>query len=406
MAKKKNAPKKTPRKARPKKANSAPRTNRLEEAGRAIGSSFGGPIGGIVGGLGGSIISRLTGFGEYKLNSNTVLAGATVPTFMNHGDGVEISHREFIADITGTSAFTLTAFALNPGLVTTFPLLANIAANFDQYEMKGLVFEYRPTSGMISGSNTAMGTVIMATGYDPYDPNFHTKVAMESSEYSTAVAPYMNGFHPVECAPDSRLTNTSYVRTGTVPVGASLTNYDLGTFQIATQGCPANVVGELWVTYHVKLKKPRLNPLASGFAHIAGSAAGTCATAAVLGTTGGVIRYSNVQGLYMSPTVPQTTFVLSQAGYYMIVMIVSGSASGFVGFSAIGGNITVGPNVISANTNYRYQLYQSGQAASSEILFVDEPGVESSNRVVLTCPGLTGGNSDIFVYYLGTAVPT
>lgn len=48
-----------------------------------------------------------------------------------------------------------------------------------------------------------------------------------------------------------------YVRAGAVPAGDTILMYDLGKTYVAVQGMQgSNVVGDLWVTYEIELKKP------------------------------------------------------------------------------------------------------------------------------------------------------
>ena len=70
--------------------------------------------------------------------------------------------------------------------------------------------------------------------------------------------------HGVECEPFANQgTPTKYVRS--LPLAGStqsLSNYDWGNFQIAFVNTPAaffnQQIGELWVSYTVKLSKPKL----------------------------------------------------------------------------------------------------------------------------------------------------
>lgn len=235
---------------------------------RGLGKYVGGGIGSLFGkrdagaGVGGAAlqsIARLFGHGDYGSvpSGNTIVTGQSVASFQNGGRGLRITHREFISNVSATDAFTLTSYPINPGMPQTFPFLSYIAKLFEEYEFEGLVFQYVPSSGMVTASSPALGTVIMATDYDSYAADFTTKQEMESYEFAISTVPYTGAAHGVECAKGERTKTNLYTRTGTAK--GSLLDYDFGKFQIATTGCPSSYVcGELWVTYDVRLLKPRL----------------------------------------------------------------------------------------------------------------------------------------------------
>ena len=90
-----------------KRATGAVPKGAFKTAGTYLGNAAGGKLGGVLGGAAGDLISRITGFGDYMVNSNTIMSNTeTIPTFSNNGDGIRIRHREFVKDIVGSSAFT------------------------------------------------------------------------------------------------------------------------------------------------------------------------------------------------------------------------------------------------------------------------------------------------------------
>jgi len=172
-----------------------------------------------------------------------------------------ITNREYLGDITTAAVagtFSNQTFIVNPGQFATFPWLATIAQNFEQYRFHGIVFEFRSTSGdSLTSTNTALGTVIMATDYNPNALPYSTKQIMENSQYAQSTKGSLSQVHGLVCDNDHKL----FTRTGSVlPVNDSLKWYDHANFQIATtgfQGTSVNV-GELWVTYVVELFKPQI----------------------------------------------------------------------------------------------------------------------------------------------------
>jgi hypothetical protein len=127
-----------------------------------------------------------------------------------------------------------------------------------------MLFAYKPTSGdAINGTNPALGVVVMATEYNSNLPNFTNKVDMENHEYTTSGSPADYMLHPIECARNRTPVDELYVRPSSTsapfsPVTFDPLLYDLGNFQIATVGHPADgsTVGELWVTYEIEFLKP------------------------------------------------------------------------------------------------------------------------------------------------------
>lgn len=161
--------------------------------------------------------------------------------------------------------------ALNPGLATCFPWLSTVAANYELYKFNKLWFEYRTTSGeVMSGSNPALGKVVMVTNYDVIQNPFSSIVEMENYEGNANFPPYqtiarhvvdVRGRNMGQVLPYTR----RYIRSGPVPSetaeggAADPHAYDIGLFQVGVGGMPAegNQVGELWVGYSIDLIKPR-----------------------------------------------------------------------------------------------------------------------------------------------------
>ena len=215
-------------------------------------------------------IGKLVGFGDYAQtgfsknirNNSLISMGLDPPEIKNSKmGGVIIRHREYLQDVlTGASgAFSLQSFDINPGLPGTFPWLSQIAPAFEQYRLRGMIFEFKSTSAdALNSTNTALGSVIMATEYDATKPNFGNKLSMENHEYSSSARQSSSMLHPIECARRADVLTELYVRDGTQP-GVDQRFTDFGNFQIATiGGQSSNVnIGELWITYEIELLKPQ-----------------------------------------------------------------------------------------------------------------------------------------------------
>lgn len=256
----------------------AKRTNKMNIGGNVRASSTkvkgkggfleqaGGSIGRMLGEKAGGFLSSIFGVGDYVVKSNTLINANNPPLVINTPSGTIVRHREYICDILSSTAFTVTSFPINVGISTTFPWLAGIAQSFEQYEMRGIIFEFKSLSGRaLNSTNTALGNVIMATEYDATKPAFTDKRSMENYTYSTNADPGTDAMHPVECAGDVTPLRTMYVRNAGVVASTDLRFSDLGLFQVATVGMQTAgfITGELWVTYEVELLKPRLPPTIS-----------------------------------------------------------------------------------------------------------------------------------------------
>lgn len=268
MTKKNNSSSQKAKPQRSQKSNNPPSKKATPFAdtgaivGDKLGSMFNAPALKGVGRWLGSGIGSIFGSGDYTLAGsppayNVLQNGGQIPKFSSTHQTNIVCHREYLGDITGTTAFTNLAYPLNPGMAQTFPWLSSVAQNYQQYKFHGLVFEFRSliTDFVTSG---APGVVVMATNYNADQAAYSTKQEMENTEFAVAVKPTLNLMHAVECAVDLTSTPIKYVREGTVPSAQDLRLYDQGKFQFATQANPTQTLGELWVSYCVEFFKPEL----------------------------------------------------------------------------------------------------------------------------------------------------
>lgn len=237
--------------------------------GAEIGTKIGHGVGGLIGAGLGFIGGKITGTGDYVMskypvsNNNLVNVGE-VPQFVNNGMGTVICHREYIGDVITSSnagGFFNQNLAINPGLTASFPWLAVVAQNFEEYVVHGMVYEFKSTSAdSLNSTNTALGTVIMATQYNSVNGLFTNKQQMENYEFAQSAKPSISQIHAVECARKRTPVTEMFVRSGPVPAGQDPRWSDLGIFQIATVGFPAASVniGELWCSYCIELLKPKI----------------------------------------------------------------------------------------------------------------------------------------------------
>lgn len=217
------------------------------------------------------------GRGVYAANNlvsdNGATASSVVPQF-NSTDlhTIEYSNREYVRDIfaPGTSSvFELQTWELNPGLPTSFPWLSQLAVNFEEYELLQLAYTFKSTVADFAASSGQVGQVLMCTQYNPDSGDFATKDEMMLYEGGMSCKTSESMIHGIECDP-SKLAGAAqkYVRVGSIPKTEDLKNYDLGKTSLAVVNAPSTYanqqIGELWVSYTIRLRKPKI---ASGNAY-------------------------------------------------------------------------------------------------------------------------------------------
>jgi hypothetical protein len=379
---------------------------------RGTFAGIGGRAFGPGGALAGKALSTLSGYGAYgdgdagnnRQRDQSDVVDQDVPQMSNPSGtdgGVMIRHREFIGDIISTGpAFTIQSqLAINPGLPASFPWLYSIAGNYSQYKMEGMMFEFVSTSGAQSTSQ-GLGEVIMCVNYNAGGPAITNKSQMLNQIMAVSKVPSENAICAVETSPGQTPVEQQYIRTTNLPSGQDPRFYDLGVFTLATQGQAAGcTLGELWVTYQVELFKPVLaSP--SGALHLLSAPVGGSSAANFGGAAGfsltpsstlpGVIvnSASTSNSLQFSTTFPSGTRILLTA-------ITSGTL--------ISGNFAVSSGGQTfANIFHSDAGYTSQNNSATAAQWIGAFTVSSSPQywTVVAPPGLTGGDSDVFLTVL------
>lgn len=273
----------TIKKTKTKKVAKERELTRLGSALRTLGGLGGGALGGLIGmpsagssaGTGlGAALSKWLGSGDYQVQSNTLVnslkASGSIPAMHREGQTITVRHREFLGEVLSSTSFTTRMeLPINPGMSSTFPWLSGIASKFQQYRVKGMVFHYVPTSGnAVSSTNNALGSVILQTSYRANDSGPISKIEALNEYWSTEVVPSETVAHPIECNPNENPFNVQYVRAGSLSSTDSILMYDLGRTFVCVSGQQANgvVLGDMWVTYEIELKKPILDSPATSLA--------------------------------------------------------------------------------------------------------------------------------------------
>jgi len=362
--------------------------------GNAIGSMFNMNLSGPGRWLG-TGIGSIFGSGDYTMTgappkNNVLVNSAEIPQFSTTRQTNVVCHREYLQDWTGTSSFLNKGFKLNPGDEDTFPWLSSIAQNYQEYKFHGLVFEFKPLiTDFVTGG--APGVVIMATNYNSSEPIYTTKQQMENSEFAVSVKPTHNLMHGVECDLSQTPNPIKYVRDGQLTAAEDPKLYDLGVFQFANQGSPAQLLGEIWVSYCVEFFKPIIPETVGGSITSSTRGASVATGANVFGTIQLYNRGS--AGITVSGN---TLLFNSDPGMYYLIEIQWKSAAPV----AIAYPATVAPvNSVSANL---FEPTISGP--TFWFAFGSSNGVNSTNATLSACvrsnqlsPGTSGLSLAAFV---------
>jgi len=213
--------------------------------------------------------------------------------------------REKIANISGTSAFTLASqLYINPGNTTLFPIFSQIAATYEQYRVNHLRFTFETDAYTATNGTASAGKVILATNFDPDDSNFSGDTQMENYWHSVKGPPYAPIIsHDVLAGArggsmrDAALKNYYVYSSGNslAPVTGEGKFYDFGNFQVATSGNAVTTeIGELYVEYSFTMIHPKQStPLGQQLISGRFTAVGTISATAPLGTSLTTVAGSN-----------------------------------------------------------------------------------------------------------------
>lgn len=305
--------------------------------GGVAGAYFGNEKMGTMAGTGlGALISKWLGQGTYRVSQNSLVQSArgsgTIPMMHNGSQSVVVRHREYITPIKGSINFSPARFfPLQPGDSTTFPWLSGLAVKYQQYRIRGMVFHYVPTSGYaVSGTNPALGSVMIQTTYRASDSPPTSKVEMLNEYWASEASPADPFCHPIECSPKENPFNVHYVRSAPIADQNSLPLYDLGKTFVATQGMQTDgaIVGDLWVTYEIEFSKPQI---ASNLALSTDSGTAVVSNPTPSAVFGSTDTFST-GALAFSVNTRTVTFNQGQLGKFLVVVRVQ-SATNFTAFS-------------------------------------------------------------------------
>lgn len=330
--------------------------------------------------------------------------GLAPPQIVNSVEtgSVIVRHREYIGDILATTAFTNRQYPINPGLAQTFPWLSTIANSFEQYRIRGLLFEFGSTSSdalLSSSTSTALGSVIMSTDYDVADPAPTSKREMLNALFASSDKPSQTFIHPLECKKSISAQTILYNRSAAVPGGFDKRLYDFANFNIATEGMQAagGVLGELWVTYEVEFFKQQYAYVSLADAFAFNSVTSTRPFGTLIGsnvsrgaTIGGTI--SSDGRTYSFP--PQFT-----NGLYLVTFTVQGNAAAGVTPPSLSAttSLVASDYLLSAGSYTNIIRAPIAAATTSQYMFVMMVRINGNNASFTlatdgVAPGVGAGN--------------
>jgi len=243
----------------------------LKQLPRGTFADWGSKVGGYLGSSGigraaGSLLSQITGRGNYNITSNSIIsAGDLKPSQLSFSPtgsaAVRIKKREFIDSLVVPEVpgdFSTRSFRLQCTDHRTFPWLASIADHFTEWQLMGCVFSFETSSSNYS-ADMALGTIAIGTQYNANERKFRTMEEILQSPYHTRGNPSETLMHGIECDPTLQVSEGLFTRRLGCDGPPNL--YDHGVVTVATEGLPAQagqVIGRLYVTYDIELSLPVL----------------------------------------------------------------------------------------------------------------------------------------------------
>lgn len=238
--------------------------------------------------------------------------------------------------------------------------------------------------------------------YNISTPDFSTKYVMENSAHAISARLDKNLMYGVECAKGANIQNCYYVRNGASSL--PITTTDLGKFQLALAPSAtvpvSTVVGELWVSYDVCLKRPIMD-FPTGVAHISS----TAVTAGNMFGTGTVQNYGYSN--WARPNSGTLTFTNSVPGD---IFLISYHITGTVAAAIVYPTITLtNLQAYNALANYTTHVDTAPSATTLNLDMAQQIVVQStasSGRVVLTGATIPTGTvvGDWFITFIGNNI--
>jgi len=164
------------------------------------------------------------------------------------------SMNEVVGNFSGSVAYSVSKYNINPGQGGTFPWLSTISDGWDRYRFTKLQFRYIPQVNEMSTYGN--GTIALSFDPDAADPvpdSMAVQLNSKPRSYGLPCRPL------VIVVPASQLRTLPwyYVRPGQLPGGTDIKTYDVGMLLVGVSGSPGtNTIGTLEVDYAVEFASP------------------------------------------------------------------------------------------------------------------------------------------------------
>ncbi len=235
--------------------------------------------------------------------------------FKTDGSTCRVRHTERIGTLNGSVAFTATAYAINPGLPSTFPYLSAIANRFESYRFEKLEFHFKTKT-----ATTALGDVIQVIDYDASDGAPESSIQAESYQGAVSAAPWQDTCNKSSLQNLHKLPSR-YVRGEAAPANTDIKLYDVGNYYICTENQASTaLVGYLYVSYDVYFMTPQLR--ASDFGISGGTIDGATAMSGANPFGTAPVADSQSRGIAMSAA---SVLTVSSPGTYVLTWQVTGT---------------------------------------------------------------------------------
>lgn len=165
--------------------------------------------------------------------------------------GVTIDHKELIGPTISSNAGDIYyGYSCNPGLDNTFPWLAGIAAQYEEYKFDYLKFHY-----ITRVSTTQSGNVLGGFDSDAADPLPDREEDLASLANAVEGPAWRNMTFVVD---KKFLQKWLYVRTAGLDNNQDIKTYDVGKFVLMlTRDTSVQVWGKLWVEFRISFRAPQ-----------------------------------------------------------------------------------------------------------------------------------------------------
>lgn len=257
------------------------------------------------------------------------------------GSSCRVKHREFVRNVSGSIYFKVDGvFPVQPGLSLSFPWLAGIANNYDQYRVHSLKMIF-----LSRCSSATAGSVMVAPDYDSSDSAPISEAVMTAFAGTTEDAPWKE--QTCVLNPTSLMGGMTrkFIRSQDLLPNQDLKTYDCGNVFIGVVDATTDAVpwGKLWVEYDIEFFVPALhstgNMVGGGF-----FSGGAQTLANPFGTT--PIKPANTYGLALDAA---SNLTVGLGGDYMLTQLLNGTGLNNMTFPTISNGTGQINNVFTAN---------------------------------------------------------